>query len=59
MRNNYTMCFRLSSEEFEFLLKFVDYYNYDSTSAVLRGLIRRAMRGELQDSNKKDDVGIL
>ena len=49
MRNNYTMCFRLSSEEFEFLLKFVDYYNYDSTSAVLRSLIRRAMRDEFDE----------
>lgn len=49
MRNNYTMCFRLSSEEFEFLLKFVDYYNYDSTSAVLRSLIRRAMRDEVEE----------
>lgn len=49
MRNNYTFCFRLSSEEYEFLNKFVDYYTYDSTSAVLRGLIRRAMRDEVEE----------
>lgn len=41
--------FRVSDKEYEFLENSVDYFQYDSVSAVIRGLIRQAMKQELED----------
>lgn len=43
------VAFRLSDSEYEFLENSVDYFQYDSVSAVIRGLIRRAMKDEVED----------
>lgn len=43
------VAFRLSDSEYEFLENSVDYFQYDSVSAVIRGLIRRAMKDEVDD----------
>lgn len=43
------VAFRLSDLEYEFLENSVDYFQYDSVSAVIRGLIRRAMKDEVED----------
>lgn len=43
------VAFRLSDSEYEFLENSVDYFQYDSVSAVIRGLIRQAMKNELED----------
>lgn len=41
--------FRVSDKEYEFLLNSVDFFHYDSISSVIRGLIRQAMKQELED----------
>lgn len=41
--------FRLSDSEYKFLENSVDYFQYDSISAVIRGLIRRAMKDKVED----------
>lgn len=43
------VAFRLSDKEYEFLENSVDYFQYDSVSAVIRGLIRQAMKNEVED----------
>ncbi|MDE6947699.1 MAG: hypothetical protein K2P14_11000 [Anaeroplasmataceae bacterium] len=43
------VAFRLSDPEYEFLENSVDYFQYDSVSAVIRGLIRQAMKNEVED----------
>lgn len=43
------VAFRLSDSEYEFLENSVDYFQYDSVSSVIRGLIRRAMKDEVED----------
>lgn len=43
------VAFRLSDSEYEFLVNSVDYFQFDSVSAVIRGLIRRAMKDEVED----------